>query len=142
MEKILEDLQALWRMGDFRMELNAIQPARGILHGGDGCIVRTSDALEPGRQLLDAVTVAHPHRDLAGRQTPEKRTACIDQELGMAILALSRRGHPTAELMCHQLHTIAYAENRGLYLKELSADRRGFWLVHTGWPSRKDNAAR
>src|SRR5215475_1528222 len=129
-------------MGDFGMELNAIQPARGILHGGDGCIVSASDALEPGRQLLDPVTVAHPHRDLAGRQTLEKWTTCIDQELGMAILSLSRRGHPTAELMGHQLHTIAYAEDRSLYLKELSADRRGFWLVNAGRPPRKDNAAR
>ena len=92
--------------------------------------------LNPGGNLLDPVTMAHPHRDLAGRQTLEKRTTCIDQELGMAILALGRLGHPTAELMGHQLHTIADAENRGLYLKELSADRRGFGYTLAGPPER------
>ena len=52
----------------------------------------------------------------------------------MAILALGRLGHPTAELMGHQLHTIADAENRGLYLKELSADRLGL-PARIRWPA-------
>src|SRR5262245_42998499 len=59
----------------------------------------------------------------------------------MTILALGGRGNPTPELMRHQLHAIANAENRGTHLPECATHHRCFWVVDTSRPAGKNDSA-
>src|SRR5690606_20579514 len=56
-----ENLEAPLRMSDFGMELEPIDPTLAVRDPGERRVTRSRDDLEPRRQTLDAIAVAHPH---------------------------------------------------------------------------------
>ena len=57
----LQQLRALLRVRDFRMELHAVEAPLLVAHRGERRVIRERRGDEAFRQRLDAVAVAHPH---------------------------------------------------------------------------------
>ena len=93
------------------MERDGVEAPRRV---GDRCaagIGAGGGGLEPGRGLQDFVPVAHPHL-LSGRQVLEQPPGPRHANLSRSKLTLWRANHPAAELMGHELHAVADAQNR------------------------------
>src|SRR5690606_1734759 len=97
-----EDLEAVLRVGDLGMELQAVDPALGICDGGERRVSRLRDRLEARRQALHAIAVAHPdlERRLRSAEAAEAAEEWIvfgQHDLGIAVLALRGRADLAAE---------------------------------------------
>ncbi len=108
-----EQLGAVRRMHDLRMELNGVEAARFIRNDGEGRVLARCDDGETGRQLRDAVAVAHPDlmvlADLPNAFI--KRARLLDRQHGAAELAMMAALDLAAELLGHGLLAVADAEN-------------------------------
>jgi hypothetical protein len=118
-EKVLQDLWALRSMSDFGVELNPVQKPVAALHR------RVSDGRGPGKtdkifwQGEDTIAVAHP--DLfCGIEALKERVCLKDLQGAGAILPLLAAEHLAAQIMGHQLHPIADAQDRDLQLIDAS----------------------
>src|SRR5690606_3968504 len=109
-----KDLEAVLRMRDLGVKLQAVDSALRIRDRGERRVTRLRDRLEPGRQPLDPVTVAHPDLERAIRSAePAEERILVDQhDLGVAVLALVRRSYLAAETRGEGLHAVADAEQR------------------------------
>ena len=134
----LQDRLAVRGMDHLGMELDAVEPALGVLAGGDRRARAGGEGAEPRRRLVDAVAMAHPAllRLWEARHQP---TALVEQrELGPAELAALRALDPTAEGLDHDLHPVTDAEHRDVELEQLGAQRRGPGLVDRGRAAGED----
>ena len=109
-EEVAQDLQALLRVDDLGMELDAEEPAVAVLdHGGAG-VGRAARQAEAGRDAFEPVAVAHPDLllvlDLGQQARPVE-----DAQGGEAVLALLRRDDLAAEEVGHELDAVADAED-------------------------------
>ena len=114
-------------MSDFGMDLNTIEPALGMLHGGNRSIFGACGAMEAGGKLGDLVAMAHPN--IAMRLVPEKRgeefALCFGCDARMTKLALFGWADRTAELLGHGLHPVANPEYGHAQLEDDLRDSRG-----------------
>jgi hypothetical protein len=79
---------------------------------------------EPGRQLDDAVAVAHPHVELVAATEPlEDARGPLDLDGRRAVLAVGCLLHAATEQPAEQLHAVADAEHRHSELEHTSVDR-------------------
>ena len=83
-EEVLEDLLPVRRVHDLGVELDAVEPPRAILEGGDRGRRRAGSDLGSRRRRRDRVAVAHPH-GLLGREVVEE-LGLAGLELGLAEL--------------------------------------------------------
>ena len=85
------------------------------------------DHLEAGRQRIDAVPVAHPHRQAGPRiaKPVEQRRRLLERNFRSAELALIRARDLSAKLRHHGLLAIADAEHRNARAEYRSSGARG-----------------
>src|SRR5258708_10190489 len=149
MEELSDQRLALQRVGDFRMELHAIESARFIGHARDWRRGVARDDLEPKRQGIDFVAMAHPDVEQAVALGVAAVFDALEQlrmaacpYLGVAEFPhQSVFDHP-AKLRCHGLHAITNAPNRDAEFEyELGRARRTA-LGDRGGPAGKDDAFR
>ncbi len=102
-------------MRDLRVKLHAVILARAVLHRSKRRIRAFANHLEPVRQRLDAIAVAHPdleHRLLvlgvaqAGEQFRVER-----RDFGVAEFPVRRRLDLAAELRGHCLHAVTDSQD-------------------------------
>ncbi len=115
----LEQPRALRGVGDFRVELHAVEAPALVAHRRERDVGGGGGGREPSRQRGHAIAVAHPHVEhcLAGRIAAVREV--IEQARGaghghfrVTELALGGRRDPAAELLRHGLHAVADAEYR------------------------------
>ena len=135
-QEVFQHLLPVWRVDHLRMELHAVEPARGRLERRDRRRRRAGDDLCPLGRRGHGVAVAHPDRLLV-RQAVEQRTAARLPEFGCA-----RPLDDAAELERHQLHSVADAERRDPELEHVAIHPRRIVGVHRGGPAGKDQRVR
>ncbi len=115
----LDDPLPLAGVGDLRVELQAVEAPFLVRHAGQGRVVRGADGMKAGRQGVDPVAVAHPDVQQAVAlgagvvlDVPQQPGVAAGAHLGVAVLAMGRRGDLAAELGGHGLHAVADAEHR------------------------------
>ncbi len=125
--EIGEQFAAVGRVHDLRVEHQAV--ALRLLVGGDreGRAFRAGDDLEPGRERLDAVAVAHPHLVLFADvpQAVEQGRRRDDVDERAAELALVGGDHLAAKLLVKRLLAVADAEQRQRRCRTAPAARAG-----------------
>ena len=137
-EEVADDLLALRRVHDLRVELEA-EHAVVVAHDGDGRVVGVGEGAEAGRHLRDAVAVAHPDGDRR-RQVGEQLRLLRLVDDGVAVLApLARRNAP-AELVGQELHPVADAEHRQPLLEDVGRRQRRALAVDAGRAAGEDEA--
>src|SRR5690606_24418998 len=113
-DEAVENAAALSGMGNFGVEVHAVEAALVVTYAVDGRAVGTGHDLVARRQLADPIAVAHPHI----QQPPAFRTGVIlylieqarvamGADLRVAELLARRRLHPSAQLRRHRLHAVA-----------------------------------
>src|ERR1700674_3502910 len=110
---------ALLRMGDFRMELQGIELARFVRHAGNRRSFARCDELETGRHSIDFVAMACPHVEQAMTfgvdailDILQEYRVTAGADLRIAELADQPVFDCTAQLRCHDLHTVADSQHR------------------------------
>src|SRR4030066_1517161 len=83
----------------------------------------------------------HPDLGLLGYAL-KKIGVIIYYQIGLAELSLCGPGHLAAEIMSHQLHAVADAQDRDTELKNLHVRNRSTFLIDTGRSSRQYNTLR
>src|SRR5579859_1722748 len=145
----VQDLHTLPCVRDLGMELNRIETACLVGHGGNRTSLGRGHQPESGGQLDHLVAVAHPHFQHAvalGRAevldaVQELRVpACPD--LGIAELAHFARLDAAAELLRHGLHAVADAEHRDAELEYSLRGAPGGLLVRRHVAAGQDDAGR
>ena len=139
-QETIEDLGAVRRVDDLRVELDPVQAAvralaRGHRRGGAG-----GERHEARRGLEHRVAVAHPALLLV-RQPGHQATAAVgERERGAAELARVSALDPPAERLDHGLHPVTDAEHWDAQLEQLApqlgralrVDGRGAAREHEG----------
>src|SRR5207244_4361499 len=116
-EEVLDDLLALGRVHDLRVELEGDDLARVVAHRGNRRVLGVGKRAEAWRHLDDAVAMRHPYRQRRIDAGEDWRLVFVLLDVGMAVLALVGRRDLAAELMGEQLHAVADAEDGQLLLE-------------------------
>ena len=145
----LEDRGALAGMSDLGMELEAVEPARGVRDAGNGRVRAGGDGAEPVRQGGHPIAVAHPDVE---QPLPARSGAVLDpaQEVRMAAGAelrhaeLARVGRldHAAEAGRHRLHPVADPEHRDPGGEHRLGDREAAAVRHRLRSAREHDAPR
>ena len=129
------------------MKLHGIELARLVGHGRERHVRGERDGDEAGRQLIDAVAVAHP--DIEQRtalrvrviaQTFQQPARRRGSHLRIAELAMRAGGDAPTELLRHRLHAIADAED-GHAQRVHDRRRLGRLLIGDGLRTARENDA-
>ena len=109
-------------MHDLRVELHAVHAALRLLEGGDRRRRRTRDDTSAARRRCDGVAVRHPDR-LLGRR-PGEELGLLGVHRRLAEFRHAGTLDAAAELLRHQLHSVANAERRNAELEDARVDAR------------------
>jgi hypothetical protein len=141
-EEVVEDGAALDGVMHFGMELQAVEPAFVVAHGGDRGVGGVGQDAEAGRQLLDAVPMAHPDAGGGGDAGEQGGVRGINVQLGMAVFPGGRRRDASAQGVGEGLHAVADAEHWPAGLEDVCRQGRSARLVYAGRPAGEDEAGR
>ena len=141
-----QDFAALQGMGYLGMELDRVESARLIGHGGDRRIIARGDCLESRGHRDDVVAVAHPHVEHA----PARRVAIVFQRVQQARgggwpnlcgaeFAPARALDLAAQLGGHGLHAVADAEHWYAHLEHVARRLQALGVVHRLGAAREDH---
>ena len=109
--EVAQDVLAARGVDDLRVELDAVQVARGVDQAGERRGVRLGRGVEPLGQARDRVAVAHPDRLLALDPGEQRLVRGGDADVGGSVLAVVERDDVATELVGHQLGAVADAED-------------------------------
>ena len=137
-EEVAQDLRAMWRVGDLRMELHRVARA-AIGHRGDRHAGRAREDGESARRATHGVAVADPGALLRG-EALEDPAAIANLDGRRPVLALSLGDDIAPEEVRHELHAVADAEDRELARDDPGVDARGARLVHARGAARENDA--
>ena len=140
-DEVREYLLAVLGMDDFRMELDAEEPPLLVAYRGERAVRGLGADLEPAWDRGNAVAVAHPDYELVG-QPLEELVARLDRHLGLAVFAPLARLDLAAELLAHELHAVADAENRNAEIPYAAVDARRSVFEDAVRPAGEDDALR
>ena len=134
-------LRAILRMHNFRVELERVHPPVVVEHRGEraGCGYRPP--LEVGRYRLDPVSMAHPHSNRT-RDFAEQRIAGHDLYRHLPVFSLDSGHDLAAELLAHELHSVADAENGNAKAEYPRIHARRTILEHAVWPAGQYHSKR
>jgi hypothetical protein len=113
--KVGQEPGAVGRVHHLRVKLDAVEPPRLVGHRGQGGVGAVGDGQEAGRQLFDAVAVAHPDRQRGGQVGKERaaaRHAARHFDGRRAVFAFAAGGHAPAQRVRQQLQPVADAQHR------------------------------
>ena len=136
-----EHLHTLHRVHNFRMRLQSVQLAFFVFHGGyraDRCMCRHFKAL---RGFTDIVCVAHPANGLI-RYILKQTVFAVDIHFCSSIFADRRCFHLASQLVCHQLRTIADAQDRHSHFINFIGIPRRCFIVNAVWSAGEDDPLR
>ena len=139
-EEVLQDLLAVRRVHDLRMELDAVELARAILEGGDRRRGRGGGHVSADRRRGDRVAVAHPD-GLLGRQIVEE-LGLVRLELRLPELGRAGALDGAPEVSRHELHAVADAECRDPEREDAGVEIRRAVRVHRGGAAGEDERRR
>ena len=94
---------------------------------------------EAFRCLCDVIRVAHPAYCSGGNILKQNR-GLIHLYLRLSVFADRSCSYLTAQLICHQLGTVADSQNRNTHIENRLINVRRFLQVYAVWSSSKDNA--
>ena len=109
---------AVGRAFDLGVELEGIEAAGIVCHGGVGAGFRMGDGDEALRQDVYLVGMAHK-ADLRSVKPFKQEGRRVHAHSGLAVLAGGAGGDLAAERPCHQLCAVAYAEHGNAKLEDL-----------------------
>jgi hypothetical protein len=141
-EETGEDVRAVGRVDDLRVELNPVEAAVGRLEGGHGRPGAGGERGEPGGGLEDRVAVAHPAALLLREPAKEAASAVAKGQVGAAELPRLRALDPAAERQHHRLHAVTDAEDRDAQIEQLGREGRRARLVDRGRAAGEDERLR
>ena len=109
-DEVLQDLFASRRVRDFRMKLQPVKFSRGIFDRGKLRIFRARDGAKARRKRRQFVAVTAPDIDLRPDAVEQLRIVRQLQIAGAVLASRTEFDLPT-EVVRHQLHTVANAQN-------------------------------
>ncbi|EEG34045.1 hypothetical protein NEIFLAOT_00913 [Neisseria flavescens NRL30031/H210] len=117
--KAVQQGAALFGVGYFGVELDAVELFFGVFHHGNRAGRRVADDGETGRQFGNFIAVAHPYVERVWRIV--LNAACqlaVDGfDLRVTEFALVAGLHFAAQVVRHKLHAVADAQNRNTQIK-------------------------
>jgi len=138
-EEAAQDVHAPRGMHHLGVELQCVEAALPVLHGGDRGARRRSQHLEARRGRRDAVAMAHPAL-LLGAHALEDEALPVHREGRLAELAGPGACHRPAELEGEALRAVADAEHRDAELEQAGVDPRGVVDVDAHGSAGQDDA--
>ncbi len=139
-EEVLEQILAVRRVHDLRMELDAVEPSLHVLERSDRRRRRRARDHRPLWWRDDGVAVAHPD-NLLLRETREQRAATA-VELGLTELGRPGARDLAAQLEREQLRAVADAERRDPELEQRLVDPRRSVGIHRRRAAGEDQRRR
>ena len=140
-EKVVQNLVAVLRVNHFGVELERVQPARLVAHGGVRAGERAGGRLEARGQHLHLVAMAHPDVEL-GRQPGEEMTPGHNLDARVAVFAVGAGLHRAAERLRGELHAVADAQNRNAEVEQGGVAERGALFEDAVRSARENDAGR
>jgi hypothetical protein len=129
------------RVDDLGVELHRVEPALAVLEGGDRRRGRGRRHARAVGRRRHRVAVAHP-RDLVGGQAREEPALLLHPHVGAAELGAVRPLDAPAELLGHELHAVADAQDRHAQVVEGRVHVRRALRVDRGGPAREHERER
>ncbi len=126
---------------NFGMELHAVELGRRMGDGSKPGVSRARQAYEFGGHLIGRVSMAHPDRQFVA-QTREDSIGHFELNLRRSILAMIRFLHPASEVLRHELHAVANAQNGKSQLPDASIRSRRIRRINTRRPARENQTGR
>ena len=137
--EITQQSHAALRMHHLRVELDAVEPARVIRHGGFRRVVGMGQTHKAIRQTLHRITMAHPHRGSL-IHVGEQIRGVVNKQRCFAIFSAASCHHGAAQLLHHQLHAVANPEHRNAQLPDFGVtQRRMLGIDRTGASTQDDS---
>ncbi len=137
-QEVAEDLLAPGRVVHFGVELHPVEPPGEVPDGPGGAVVAAADDLEPRRQALHPVAVAHPDL-LLGVQAVKQVVKIGDGKGLVAVFPGPGRGHLAAQQVVEELDAVADAQDRHPEAEQLGVDGRGVPVIDAPGASRQDD---
>ena len=138
-EEVAQYLAARDGVRDLGVELDAVEPALGVLEADHRRVLRGGGPPEAGGEIADAVAVAHPY-GLAGGEPLEQAPGLDDRHLGAAVLAMGGALDAAAQLVGHHLHAVADPQHRHAEREQLGRRGGRSLLVDALRAAREDDA--
>ena len=145
----LQHTQPLTGVGDFRVELYAVEAFFFIRHDGERAAFSAGDGHKVGRDSGDFITMAHPHVQQRLTVSAQRIFDALDQRavglhfhLRVTELALVGSFNVAAQLHGHGLHAIAYAEYRYAGFEDVLRRTRAVVFGGAFRAAGKNNAVR
>ena len=146
--KTLQHAHALTGVGNFRVELHAIEAFFFVRHDSKRAAVGAGNGHETFRNGSHFVAVAHPHIQqrfaVCGQgvfNTADKRAVGLHFNLRIAEFTFVRTFNMTTELHCHGLHAVAHAEHRHARIENVFRRTRAVFFSGTFRATGKNNTA-
>ena len=126
-------------MHNLGMILHAVKLLLCILH----CSNRTSDRMRRNTEsiwnLRNIIGVTHPSSSLF-RKPFKQKTILLKTGFCLTVFARRRCSYGSAQLICHQLCTVANSKDRNAERKNFRIDMRRAFSVDAVWSAGKNNA--
>ncbi len=126
-------------MVDLGVELDPVEGALAVAHGGGGAVLGGGQDLEVPSADLGLVAVAHPDGGFAG-DAAEEAVVVGDRQVGAAVLAVVGGGDLGAEELGAEVHAVADPEDGDVEVEELGGAGGGSSAVDAGGAAGKDDA--
>mmetsp|Transcript_10480 Transcript_10480/g.17325 ORF Transcript_10480/g.17325 Transcript_10480/m.17325 type:complete len:210 (-) Transcript_10480:341-970(-) len=145
-DEVFKDVFTERRVCNFRVELKT-PPSLGYVFNGHEVSIRCpGHSLEPFRNLMQFISMTHPHYKFFWESSKERRVASFySRNRCFTILSFKARCNLTAKYMCKFLHTIANTKQWHIsLLDQLPNFLRYMWcpfLIHTVWASTQNNSS-
>ena len=113
-----------------------------MLDGGEGGVVRGGDGAEAAREFSEFVPVAVPDVDGGGQTAEEWARPLLHREQAAAVLAPGAVLDFAAEMVAHELHAVADAEDRQAEIEEGGIRLWRVLSINAGGAAAEDDAPR
>ena len=145
--EVAQQRRAAGGVGDFGVELDAVEREGVVRDAGEGGVGRRGDGVEARREVRQLVAVGHPDgvegsdgAHVGEEGGDEARGGGGQGELGVAVLALLAREHVLAVVPGDLLQAVADAQDGDRELEDGGVDVRGGGLVDGVGPAGEDDA--
>ncbi len=135
-----QHLHALFRMGHFRMELGRVKFPVRVFHGShrtDRCMGRNGKAFRDGR---DIIGMAHPDAGGIADICKQSGILTVNGHDSMTVLTGGGCFDRTAQLIGHQLGSVADAQHRNAGFEKICRISRGLGVINTVGAPCQNNA--
>ena len=126
-------------VNDLRVELDRVELALDVFHGGNRRARCAGSGAKPGRHGDHRVVVAHPAR-VRRRKALEQHRIGLDFELGLAELSRSTTSDFASERLRHRLHAVTNPKHGNAKLEDGRVQSGRVGLVDAGGTARQHDS--